>query len=349
MGLLHSLGGVFNSPPEIIVWGEGDYSVFVFAVGTDQALWYTRLDGFTVTGGTWTPWQSLGGIVMSAPRAVRSAESSVDVFAAGAEGELLHWQFRDGAWTRWPLGPLPIQGAVALTPPVNDELHRNWESLGGIIISAPTATILGGDVPGIPGLILVFAVGSDHALWTRGFDGSWRPWASLGQTLSSSPHAVTFQDDFYVFARGTDSAIWYTMGGEWHSLGGSFSSAPYAVSTSQHLHVFAADSQSVLQHSSWDGRNSWSDWESLGGILMSQPTANAFQEDDLVHVYSLGADSAIWRRKRAGNSWTDWESLGGPFLSPPATVVRAPGVAPSRDLAALRTDHTVWYGTQFEP
>jgi hypothetical protein len=349
MGQFRSLGGVFTSPPEVVPWGALDRFLFVFGVRTDQALWYAQLDGFTGEGegGTWSAWQSLGGVVMSPPRAVRSGESSVDVFAVGAHSELLHWQFRNNVWTMWPLDP-PQNEEVALARPfVNEGLYRNWESLGGMLVSPPHAVMFGE----LNDTISVFATGTDHALWVRSsVNGSWLDWVTLGHTLSSSPHAVTWRrETFAVFALGTDSAIWYTMGSDWQSLGGPFSSAPYAVSTFNHIHVFAADTQSALKHCTWDG-SSWSDWESLGGILMSPPTANNFQNNDLVHVFGLGTDSAIWRRRWLGDSWTDWHSLGGPFISPPATITRLPNpVSPMRDLAALRADHAIWHTEEDDP
>ena len=222
---------------------------------------------------------------MSRPRAVRSGELSVDVFAVGAHSELMHWQFRNGAWTSWPIvGTVggTVTMASRVVPPT---LHRNWESLGGILISPPHAVMFGE----LNDTILVFALGTDHALWTKAsVNGSWRPWDTLGHALSSPPHAVTWRNEtFAVFALGTDSAIWYTMGSDWHSLGGAFSSAPYAVSTFNHIHVFAADAHSARKHRSWNG-NSWSNWESLGGILMCPPTANSFQNNELIHVYALG-------------------------------------------------------------
>ncbi len=139
-----SIGGLFTSPPEIVSWGPSEINLFAFAVGTDQALWYAQLDGFTVAGNNaWSGWQSLGGVVMSRPRAVRSGELSVDVFAVGAHSELLHWQFRNGAWTSWPIvGAVggTVTMASRVVPPT---LHRNWESLGGIVISPPHAVMFG--------------------------------------------------------------------------------------------------------------------------------------------------------------------------------------------------------------
>ena len=346
MGFFQS---IFISQPEIVSWGQNDIHLFAFAVGTDQALWYAQLDGFAVGGNTnsWSEWRSLGGVVMSPPRAVRSAELSVEVFAVGAHSELLHWQFRNGIWISWPIIHPPVDETVSTAPHfVAPKPQQNWESLGGILTSPPHAVIFGE----LNDSILVFARGTDHALWTRAFfNGSWRDWDTLGHRLSSPPHAVTWRrETFAVFALGTDSAIWYTIGSDWHSLGGPFSSAPYAVATSNHIHVFAADTQRALKHRSWNG-NSWSSWEALGGILMSPPTANSFQNGELLNVYAVGTDSAIWRRRRVATSWSDWDSLGGPVISPPSTVARLPDNTPTRDLIALNTDHTVRHLELFDP
>jgi hypothetical protein len=348
MGSFTSLGGMFTTAPAVVPWGQFDRFLFAFAVGRDQALWYAQLDGFTFEGatGTWSEWKSLGGVVTSAPHAVRSGESSVDVFAAGSRSELLHWQFRDGAWAQWR----PEVGAaidhVLMARVVDTGIHRNWESLGGILVSAPSATMFGeGNA-----MTLVFGVGTDHALWVRARDNNgWRNWDSLGHRLASAPCAVTFQrETFAVFALGIDSAIWYTMGSSWHSLGGTFSTAPFAISTHRHIHVFAADAHRALRHRQWDG-NSWTDWESLGGILMSAPTANAIE--GLIHVFGVGTDSGIWRRRWLGDAWTDWHFMGGLYLSPPATISRTPQeeTFATRDLVALGTDHALWHLEEEDP
>ena len=358
-------GGVFSSGPELAPWGPSDQFLFAFAVGTDQALWYAGLDGFTSdvdTPATWSGWRSLGGVVMSAPRSVRSGESSVDVFAAGANSELLHWQFRNGNWVNHPpvfkdaasaarTGGVPLAvdtpvseapASVALARHVTPPIYtRYWESLGGVITSPPHAVIFGE----LDDEILVFARGTDQALWNRGFvNGSWREWTSLGHILASPPHAVVAaKETLAVFALGTDSAIWYTMGGEWHSLGGTFSSAPYAVADGQNIHVFAADANSALAWRKWNG-SAWSSWQSLGGILMSAPIADC-PAHGLPYVFTLGTDSGVWRKRSSGGTeWFDWESLGTGLLSLPATTVRAPNdLFQFRALAALGPDHQVWF------
>jgi hypothetical protein len=281
---------------------------------------------------------------------VRSGESSVDVFAVGARSELLHWEFRNNAWTRWPI-QIGNQDQ-AITPRqdgINTWLYRNWESLDGILMSHPHAVMFGA----LNDIITVWALGTDHALWTRareGVNGPWRPWDTLGHVLSSPPHAVTFQaETLAVFALGIDSAIWYTMGSDWKSLGGAFSSAR---TRSQRTSTFTSlprmrKARFSIGHGTATPR---SNWESLGGILMSSPTANGFDHNDLIHVFALATDSAVWRRRWVGDSWTDWHSLGGLVTSAPTTITRLPDPSfPTRDLVALGADHTVWHMEEDDP
>jgi hypothetical protein len=347
--VFQSIGGVFSSTLEIVAWGENENNLFAFGVGADQALWYAQLNGFVDIGGTadlWSAWQSLGGVVMSRPSAVRSAATSVDVFAVGQNSELLNWQFRNGLWTSWPVQVVseptaPLERVISPVTP-----QRYWQSLGGDLTSPPHAILFGA----LDNTILVFARGVDSSLWSlEGVNSSWGPWTSLGHNASSPPHAAAWRKEtFAVFALGTDSAIWVMNGATWQSLGGGFSSAPYAVASGDFMHLFAVDTQGVLKHIRWDG-SSWGQWESLDGVLMSPPTANSFVTSERVWVYGLGTDFAIWRRVFDGTSWSGWSSLGGPFLSPPATVTRLPSGTPTRELLTLGTDHSAWHFEFFDP
>ena len=355
MGSFVSRGGVFVYPPAVVPWGTDDQSIFIVGVGSDQALWYAELDGVIDEANefTWSNWRSLGGVVTSQPCAVRSGQSSVDVFAAGQNCELLHWEFRDGLWKRWPLVAEPASEVEAHVAPNfaevdGVEVGRHWESLGGILTSPPSATMFGE----LNDELLVFVLGTDHALWVRARAGdSWREWETFGHTLASPPSAVTWQHETSaVFALGLDSAVWGVINGEWQSLGGTWAAGPFAVAAGHHIHVFATALDRTLRHRMWDG-HSWASWENLGGILMSQPTANGFPTGDLVHVFGVGTDSAIWRRRWVGDSWSDWHSLRGVFTSPPATSTRTPagGLLQTRDLAALGVDHTIWHMNEDDP
>ena len=308
-----SLGGVFTSPPDIVSFGPGNKLTFVFAVGTDQALWYREFDGIS----TWSPWQSLGGVVMSPPFAVRTGPSAVDVFAVGALSELLHWHFQDTQWT------------------------TEGESLGGILMSQPHA-VLEGDPFGEFN-VDVFALGTDHAVWIRVFssDGSTGPWDTfLGAPRISKPHVVVQRrSGTHIFALGTDSAIWWWGWGNssWVSLGGTFTSEPFAVafSDSDHVHVFARGTNSDLQHRQSDDGKNWGNWESLGGILESPPTGvTRAGPGESVSIYTVGTDSAAWKISLVNGHASEWQSLGG-------VLIASPHAAFTETVVGLMADHTV--------
>jgi len=356
MSVFQSIGGFSAFQPEIVTYGEvttypgGENVLFAFAVGQDSALWYSRLDGQSNSQPpTWSEWSSLGGVLTSPPNAVQSAEFSIDVFAAGENSELLHWQFTNGAWVTWPVSVVlePFAASPDFIPPPRPEVY--FESLGGILTSPPRAA-----VEFAPDFVktVVCARGTDSSLWMKVRVGDeWQDWTSIepGFVLASAPSPVftepqsdTVPKTFAVFALGADSAIWYTLGAEWQTLQGEFSSEPYAVtSKNEVVHVFAADAQRVLNHRSFDG-NTWTAWQKLDGLLMSSPTAISWMFADMLEVYALGTDSAIWHNGFDGNAWNGWQSLGGPFLTPPATAQRGdlPNIA---DLIALGVDHTLHF------
>lgn len=97
-------------------------------------------------------------------------------------------------------------GALSGLPDGQNVTLRQWESLGGVLTSGPAATL------NQPGGLVVFAKGTDNAIWHTWQDainGNWHPWESLGGDFTSGPAAVLYQDGrLNVFAKGTDDAIW---------------------------------------------------------------------------------------------------------------------------------------------
>ena len=80
-----------------------------------------------------------------------------------------------------------------------------WESLGGSLMSPVSAVSWGSN------RLDLFALGVDHALWHKWWNGStWNGWESLGGVLTSPPQAVAWgQNRLDVFGRGLDSAMWH--------------------------------------------------------------------------------------------------------------------------------------------
>ncbi|WP_236644094.1 trypsin-like peptidase domain-containing protein [Sorangium cellulosum] len=175
--------------------------------------------------------------------------------------------------------------------------------------------------------LVVFAKGSDNAIWHKFYDGGWSSWTSLGGSLTSSPSAtLTREGRLTVFAKGSDNAIWhkYYDGGwsGWTSLGGPLASAPAATVTREgRLTVFARGTDNAIWHKYYDG--GWSGWTSLGGPLASAPAATVTREGRLT-VFARGTDNAIWHKYYDGG-WSSWISLGGATTHDPAAVVTAEG------------------------
>jgi hypothetical protein len=125
-----------------------------------------------------------------------------------------------------------------------------WESLGGVLSSPPSAVAWG------PNRLDIFALGTDQALWHRWWDGSrWGGWESLGGVLSSPPSAVAWGPNrLDIFALGTDEASWHrwwdgSRWGGWESLGGISLSRPIPVSWgSNRIDLFVLGTDNALWH-----------------------------------------------------------------------------------------------------
>ena len=232
---------------------------------------------------------------------------------------------------------LRIQGGTVVQLPY---AWSGWESLGGIVSSPPMSVAWG------PNRLDSFALGQDHALWHRWWDGTnWGGWESLGGILTSPPTAVAWGPNrLDVFAIGTDNAVWHRWWdgahwGGWESLGGSLMSPVSAVSWGPNrLDLFAIGTDHGLWHRWWDGAH-WGGWESLGGTLTSSPQAVSWGPNRL-DIFGIGLDTALWHRWWNGSSWGGWESLGGVVFSPGDPVSWA---ANRLDLFVVGTDSAVWH------
>ena len=223
----------------------------------------------------------------------------------------------------------------------------DWQSLGGGLTSAPAATVRGP-------VLYVFAKGGDNAIWHIRYDGaSWSNWESLGGGLTSAPAAAVNSDTnpvLFVFAKGGDDAIWHrrydgSSWSNWESLGGVLTSAPAAAATyaptraeTRYVFLYAKGGDNAIWHRRYDG-TSWSDWESLGGVLNSATAA--IRGNGKALLFARGTDNAVWYRSFSDTGgWTAWTSLGGTHASGPGVVYRG-----TMRLFARGSDNVLWYRT----
>jgi hypothetical protein len=285
---------------------------------------------------TWGGWDSLGGILLSPPRATAWAADRLDVFAVGGDSGLWHKWWDGSSWGGWE----PLSGVITTPPEVVSWgpnrldifalgtdfglYHRwwdgsswgGWEPLGGLLTSPPTVASWG------PNRLDIFGLGTDYQMYHRWWDGSsWGGWEPLGGLLATPPKVVSWGPNrLDIFALGTDHALWHrwwdgSSWGGWESLGGTFDSAPEVVSWGPNrLDIFAVGTDSALWHLWWDG-SSWGSWQSLGGVIESPPKAVSWGPDRL-DIFALGTDSALYHLWWDGTQWGGWESLGGILEAP---------------------------------
>ncbi len=183
----------------------------------------------------------------------------------------------------------------------------DWENLGGVLTSGPTAASWGAN------RLDVFVRGLDSAMWHKWWNGSsWSDWENLGGALSSDPDCVSWSlNRIDCFVRGPADALWHkwwdgSSWSGWENLGGVLTSGPTAASWSANrLDVFGRGLDSAMWHKWWNG-SSWSDWENLGGALSSDPDCVSWNLNR-IDCFVRGPADALWHK---------WWPLTGPALPP---------------------------------
>jgi hypothetical protein len=168
------LGGRSLGAPGTTCVGAATNPMIVYVRGTDRALWRKE-----VGGGGWT---SLGGVLASDPAALPAVNGRCaareDVFVLGSGQSV--WERVGGAWHRVggrsTVAPAVLQLADGETDlfvrGADNALWMNtrapgatvwngWRRIGGVLSSAPTATVF----PPSPQTREVLALGGDGDLW----------------------------------------------------------------------------------------------------------------------------------------------------------------------------------------
>ena len=343
-----------------------DRRLELFVVGFDDALYQIWQQ---VPNGAWSGINA-GSANYQPPGLIGSLDQRLEVFVGG--GDLTHkWQVAiNNGWSAWvnsgsppainpPLDPAIGAPTTALCrrddclyvfatdesarsglwyihqPVPNDDGFSGWISLG----NPTTTTIVGpSGVAYNDGLIQVFAVGGDNALWgiqqvqvqqpRRHLEWSgWSSYGIAGNGFSDRPD-IGFSDDgrnelFVVGRDGSLYHIWQTvfLGGwsAWYSHGN-----PGTGLNDHPVTAYPDDARSMVFASGLDGavhylrqvarNNGWSGWMSLGvpggG---AEYAAVSGQENNLLQLFVTARDGSLWNiRQTDVNNWSGWSSFGQP-------------------------------------
>lgn len=252
----------------------------VYVRGTDGRIWWRTVEAFGSPAYS-TSWRPLPGVTASGPDVVQVAGTELWLAARSTTSTLL------------------VRRQSGAT-------FGGWQSLGGVITSAPVLMVQGGTAR-----IWAFARGNDGAVWyrVRGDNGVWAPWRTIGGRLTSAPDAVYYgfgSPDIVVQGRGLDGAVWarsLTLSSgvwtPWQQAGDQTTSATSTVRSDQVFRItyWRGPRNQVL--SIVDGPSP----NDLGGIATSAP--DAAYGGAVVAV--RGADNALWARVDGA----PWRSLGG--------------------------------------
>jgi Repeat of unknown function (DUF346) len=160
------LGGVFNSPPAAVSWGENRLDIF--GLGTDNRMYHKAWNGSDWDPRSLEHWDPLSGIYNSQPAVVSWDKNRLDIFCLGQDNRMYHRAW-DGVNNRWD-------------PPKESDPSL----LGGEFNSAPTAVAVGAQ------RLHIFGLGTNNAMfykwygvnllgariWNPSGDNDWDP--SLG-------------------------------------------------------------------------------------------------------------------------------------------------------------------------
>lgn len=159
-----------------------------------------------------------------------------------------------------------------------------WSSevdLGSTPESGPSVTSWG------PSRVDVFHRGGASTLLHRWWDGTWQPLTGIWEDLGAPPGGAT---------SGPDAASWSGSNGN------------------RHINVFVRGADKALWMRTYNSSScpcGWGEWESLGGVLTSDPGAIS-TEPGRIDVFVRGTDDAMWHRAFvAGSGWAAWASRGG--------------------------------------
>ena len=228
----------------------------------------------------WQGWEDLGGPITSPPAVASWGPGRLDVFAAGADGQLVHRAF-DGEWD-------------------------DWHTLGGIFKGGPAAVSWGKN------RIDIFVQGMDDHLGHFWWNGEqWRGWQDLGGPISSPPAVASWESKrLDVFAAGPDGQLvhkrWNGTWNDWHTLGGTFKGAPAAVSWgTNRIDVFVQGIDAHLGHLWWADKK-WHGWEdsqrqSITGIAWHRRGSRMDFYAACGCLMGMGATRRVlWRAYREG-------------------------------------------------
>jgi hypothetical protein len=226
-----------------------------------------------------------------------------------------------------------------------------WYRLGGVIYSNTSITKYSyGSDP--DGYYHIYVKGSNGALWTRIHNEYEDKWTDVGGIITSDPVAISYNGCDYVFARGTDNALWvynpcrWPTGelGQWFSLGGVITSNPTAIGDTNKegvIDIFVRGADGTLWINEFDTSVYAGNWKSNGRYIVGNPRA-AWDGVSKIRVFARDSDNSLMNLAYDSTAnFNYWWPMSGVLTSDPKPVSIATS-NPSIFTFARGTDGQMW-------
>ncbi len=277
---------------------QQDGKIVLFAIRHDGAT-LTRTE---IPGQGWTNWQDLGGVSTHQIVAETNQDGRIQYFVKGLTNHV---------YSKYQLNN-------------NGNTYSNWIDHGGTTEHGPAVT------HNDNGSLVAFTrwhTGISAYLKQTSINGvnSWAGWYSAGGFIQEAPTLINHGGYIYQLVRGTDNIVYYKQQVNLNSTaswyGWSRPSDVDFVATSRlaaesntdgSLDIFARGTDNALWTNRKLSNGNWTGWDSLDGILTSDPEVGRFQ-DGRLFVLVRGDNGKIFIRRQyspSSSSWTWYEVVG---------------------------------------
>jgi hypothetical protein len=207
--------------------------------------------------------------------------------------------------------------------------HREWLPLAPTPVEAVSAPSLAS----FNSALFAFVLGTDRKLYynVQGYHGAWGGWVSFPDgEFQSEPFAVVSQNTLFVFARGTNDAIYYkTLTHVWSNWteipgGGRTPSGVNAVPVGSDLHLFVRGVDQLIYTNILGANGQWGGWVEVPGSggTSAAPRAVVMEGAIFIAVRAIRDNHVYLQSRFPDGRWQGvWTNIG------PGTTDHAPTLA----------------------
>lgn len=288
-----------------------DDSMSIVGLGINRSVWIKRYNGEE-----WGEWMSLNGTSSSGPAAIKDEKDQLHVFIRGLDGLIWHRFEKDGEWS-------------------------DWMHLGNVKTTSGPVAVINSE-----GLISVFVLGSNKAVWVNNQEGlrdsegvctsgknfptpEQESRTQNAESISTSA-AGAFDEDSPSHKPVELVQTQATTTNDEDALRKSLVTNATAEANREWARV---DALKTTTDSVKEMKYVWSGWENLGGVWTSKPSVS-INNEGLLSVFVRGVDRSLYVANQEtsaehGLVWSDWMWLKGNFASVPkiSSVTTADGMS----------------------